>query len=166
MTTTIISMLALTVSATSVLWTVWYNKRQTKVESIQQTRDLFMTYYSLDMLRSRDKAWFSLDSLNQRDESLTFSSLWTDLSEEAREEFDHIQHVLEFWFQLYALDKRQFIDRKLAIELFEYHYGHWRKQFRRLVEDTAAHDQDCPYSIHAFSSGQLEWLIKRNGSGT
>lgn len=59
------------------------------------------------------------------------------------------------------MDRQKAIDRKLARELFAYHYTHWRTQLSKLVRDSKMKDWDSLDMLHPFGEKDLDWLDRK-----
>ena len=156
-----LSLAAISISTISVIWTISHNYRQSKADRIRETRALFDNFMAFEMISLRGDAWFFLENINSSEEEVTFSSLWSDPSLEEREAFDKLYHVLEFWFLFRSMDRQKTIDRKLAKELFSYHYTHWRTQLSKLIKNSIAKDWDSLDMLHSFGESDLDWLDRK-----
>ena len=77
------------------------------------------------MIVARRIMWRNLGESMNKDKNLTWEKLWKDNTASDQRIYNHMQLVLQFWFQLYALGKMGMLDRKLSSELFNYQFTIW-----------------------------------------
>ena len=156
----ILSIVAVVISTITVGWTLFYNISQKRTSSIRYVLELYANYHSQEMIVARRIAWHDLGEIIDKDNNLTWEKLWKDNTDSDQRIYNHLQLVLQFWFQLYALDKMGILDRSLSLELFGYQFSMWRKRLVQLAINTQKHDSLQPDVIKPLLENQLDWLIK------
>lgn len=155
---TILSVIAVIISTIAVAWTLFYNLSQKRTSSVHYVLDLYSNYYSQEMIVARRIAWHDLGEKMNEDNNLTWEILWKDNTDNEQRIYNHLQLVLQFWFQLYALDKMGLLDRTLSSELFGYQFGMWRNHLSQLARNTKEHDELQPDVFKSVIENQLDWL--------
>lgn len=155
-----LSIVAVVMSTITVVWTLFYNLSQRRTSSIRYVLELYANYHSQEMIVARRIVWHDLGEIMDKDNSLTWEKLWKDNTESEQRIYNHLQLVLQFWFQLYALDKMRIMDRKISLELFGYQFSMWHKHLSQLAINTQEHDSLQPDVIKPLLDNQLDWLIK------
>ncbi|MFC1539782.1 hypothetical protein ACFL6H_10195 [Candidatus Latescibacterota bacterium] len=154
-----LSIIAVVISIITVGWTLYYNLSQRRASSVRYVLELHANYHSHEMIVARRIAWHDLNERMNKDNKLTWETLWKDNTDSDKRIYNHLQLVLQFWFQLYALDKMGLLDRTLSSELFGYQFGMWRKHLLQLAINTQEYDDLQPDIINSMLDNQLEWLI-------
>lgn len=158
MTDTTLSIIALIISAITIVWTLYYNLSQKRTSSVRYVLELYSNFYTQEMIAARRITWHDLGEMMDKDASITWKNLWEDNNDSDQRIYNHLQLVLQFWFQLYALDKKGLLDRKLAFELFGYQFGMWRDHLSKLAKNTQKHDDLQPDVFKSILENQLDWL--------
>ena len=157
----ILSIIAIIISTVTVGWTLYYNLSQRRTSSVHYVLNLYSEYHSQEMIIARRIAWHDLGERMGKCANLTWEMLWKDNTDSDQRIYNHLQLVLQFWFQLYALDKLGLLDRKLTLQLFGYQFGMWRDHLMSLANNTRAHDELQPDVFKSILEEQLNWLSNK-----
>lgn len=156
-----LSMIAIFISIISAGWTWYYNLSERRTSSVHYVLNLYSEYHSQEMILARRIAWHDLEERMGKCANLTWEMLWKDNADSDQRIYNHLQLVMQFWFQLYALDKLDLLDRKLTLQLFEYQFGMWRDHLTPLAKNTRAHDELQPHVFKSILEKQLDWLSNK-----
>lgn len=146
------------ISTIAVGWTLFYNLSQRKSSNVRHVLALYTNYHTQEMILARRIAWHDLGERMNKESDLTWEILWRENDDNNQRIYNHLQLVLQFWFQLYALDKTGLLDRKLSAELFGYQFCMWRKHLSKLASNTKKYDKLQPDVFKSVSENQLDWL--------
>ncbi len=111
---TTLSVIAIIISSISAVWAVYYNLTQNRKSSVNHVLELMSQYYSTDMIIARRVAWHDMGEKLKKNHELTWKDLWKENTSDEQRLYNHVQRVMQFWYQLYALDKRHLLKRNLA----------------------------------------------------